>query len=79
MEYDELDARAASLPEPIRISGSRLVVHIQTSSAAVADLISLVKTMAEEKRAAGFVPLEKKPEINGTESVYRDVYVRKRS
>ncbi|KAL5534661.1 hypothetical protein ACEPAG_1125 [Sanghuangporus baumii] len=53
VDYSELDARAAALPEPIRISGSRLVVHIQTSPAAVADLISLVKTMAEERRAEG--------------------------
>ncbi|KAF9073755.1 pyridoxal phosphate-dependent transferase [Rhodocollybia butyracea] len=53
------------------LGGSRVVLHIQTSESAVDDLISLIATIAEEKRKAGFV----KPEVqvNG----HRDVYVRR--
>ena len=60
VQFDELIARAAALPEPIQIFRSRLVVHIQTSPEAVADLVSLVRTLAEEKRATGFVGPERR-------------------
>ncbi|KAF9073754.1 pyridoxal phosphate-dependent transferase [Rhodocollybia butyracea] len=61
----------AALPEPLFLGGSRVVLHIQTSESAVDDLISLIATIAEEKRKAGFV----KPEVqvNG----HQDVYVRR--
>ncbi|KLO20434.1 hypothetical protein SCHPADRAFT_934286 [Schizopora paradoxa] len=78
VEYDELILRAAALPDPIKLFGSRLVCHIQTSPAAVQDLLELVRTIADEKKAAGFVP---KPVTNGTNGTtrptYRDIYVRK--
>jgi len=59
------------------VGGSRLVVHIQTEDRAVDDLLALVRTIAEEKKAAGFVP----PPIaegNSTAvgSVYQEIYRR---
>ena len=74
---DELIERAAALPEPIQILGSRLVVHIQTSQEAVADLLALIQTMASEKRAQGFAPPEKAAAVNGVGAGYRDVYLKK--
>ncbi|KAI0359177.1 hypothetical protein OH77DRAFT_1575929 [Trametes cingulata] len=59
ISYVELVERARSLPEPIKLGGSRLVVHIQTSPQAVDDLLALVRQLAEEKKAAGFVKPEK--------------------
>ena len=61
--YDEIADRASELEEPLVLGGSRLVVHIQTSDAAVDDLLALVRRLAEEKKAAGFVPSE--TELNG--------------
>lgn len=55
ISFSELVEKAAELPQPIMLGGSRLVVHIQTSDAAVDDLLNLVRTLAEEKKAAGFV------------------------
>jgi threonine aldolase len=49
-----------------------LVVHIQTSDSAVDDFLGVVRTLAEEKKAAGFV----KPEA-GANGVIKDVYVRR--
>lgn len=78
IEYDELILRAAALPDPIKLFGSRLVCHIQTSPAAVQDLLELIRTIADEKKAAGFVP---KPVANGTNGAtkptYGDISVRK--
>ena len=71
ISFSELVERAAQLPEPITLGGSRLVVHIQTSDAAVDDLLDLVRTLAEEKKAAGFVPAE--ATTNGTSS---NIYVK---
>ncbi|THV05974.1 hypothetical protein K435DRAFT_773487 [Dendrothele bispora CBS 962.96] len=70
--YDEIAERALQLPEPLFLGGSRLVVHIQTSDAAVNDFLKLIATIAEEKKKAGFV----KPQVqqNGK---YHDVYVRR--
>lgn len=48
------------------------MVHIQTSEAAVDDFLGVVRALAEEKRAAGFV----KPE-GQAESAFKDVYVRR--
>ncbi|KAF7320235.1 Beta-elim-lyase domain-containing protein [Mycena kentingensis (nom. inval.)] len=72
--YDEIAERAKALPEPLVLGGSRLVVHIQTSDAAVDDFLSVVRNLAEEKKAAGFVPPEASS-ANG--DIYRDVYVRR--
>lgn len=55
VDYEELVERADKLPNPIRLGGSRIVVHIQTSTEAVDDLLALVRQLAEEKKAAGFV------------------------
>ena len=52
-------------------------MHIQISPSAVDDLIELIKTMAAEKRAEGFVPTEKSA-VNGNGAPVRpkEVYVR---
>ena len=47
-------------------------MHIQTSPQAVEDLLTIVRELAGEKKAAGFVPPEKKP--NGWS--YGNIYVR---
>ncbi len=70
--FDEIGDRGAALPEPLFLGGSRLVVHIQTSEAAVDDFLGVVRALAEEKRAAGFV----KPE-GQADSAFKDVYVRR--
>ena len=70
--YAEIVERASQLPDPIAVGGSRLVVHIQTSPQAVEDFLDVVRKLAEEKKAAGFVPPEKKP--NGRS--YGNIYVR---
>ncbi|KAJ7102156.1 pyridoxal phosphate-dependent transferase [Mycena belliarum] len=71
--YEEIADRASDLPEPLILGGSRLVVHIQTSESAVADFLSLVRKLAEEKKAAGFV----KPGPNANGTTYKDIYVRR--
>lgn len=71
--YQEISERAANLETPLKLYGSRLVLHIQTSEEAVDDLLRIVRELAEEKKAAGFVrPAEN---ANGA-GEYRDVYVR---
>ncbi|KAL4243245.1 threonine aldolase family protein [Abortiporus biennis] len=70
VEYSEIIEKAARLPEPIILYGSRLVVHIQTSPAAVDDLVSLIKQLAQEKKEAGFVYT---PPANGHSG---NIYVR---
>ena len=74
VSYAEIIERAAALPEPIALGGSRLVVHIQTTPQAVEDLLAVVRQLAEEKKAAGFVPSEKKSYPNGRP--YSNVYVK---
>ncbi|KAI0762766.1 pyridoxal phosphate-dependent transferase [Fomes fomentarius] len=73
--YTEIIERASQLPDPIALGGSRLAVHIQTDPQAVEDLISVVRQLAEEKKAAGFVPPEKKSYSNGIRP-YSSIYVR---
>ncbi|GBE78137.1 Probable low-specificity L-threonine [Sparassis crispa] len=63
VNYEEVVDRASKLPDPIDVGGSRLVVHIQTSPDAVEDFLSLMRTLAQEKRDAGFAPTQKK--VNG--------------
>ncbi|THH11363.1 hypothetical protein EW145_g685 [Phellinidium pouzarii] len=76
VELAELIERAAALPHPIRLSGSRLVVHIQTAPETVDDFLTLVRTLAEEKRAAGFVRLAQAVKTNGKNGIYKEVFVR---
>ncbi|KAI0336045.1 hypothetical protein GY45DRAFT_1350333 [Cubamyces sp. BRFM 1775] len=71
--YAEIIERARALPEPIKLGGSRLVVHIQTSPKAVEDLLSVIRQLAEEKKAAGFVKPEA-PLTNGRS--YKNMYVK---
>ncbi|KAK0456306.1 pyridoxal phosphate-dependent transferase [Armillaria borealis] len=70
--FDEIFERGKSLPEPLILGGSRVVIHIQTSEAAVDDFLALIGDIAEEKKRAGFV----KPEINGQGRI-KDFYVRR--
>ncbi|KAI0082240.1 hypothetical protein K474DRAFT_1703244 [Panus rudis PR-1116 ss-1] len=72
IDYTELAERADALPNPIKIGGSRLVLHIQTSPQAVDDFVALIREMAEEKKKSGFVP------ANGVNGVQKsgDIYVR---
>ncbi|KAF8649727.1 hypothetical protein AX16_005499 [Volvariella volvacea WC 439] len=70
--YEEIADKAAALPQPLHLGGSRLVVHIQTSEEAVNDFLGVVKGLADEKKAAGFVaPRE------GVSESYGDIYVRR--
>ncbi|KZO94988.1 hypothetical protein CALVIDRAFT_550216 [Calocera viscosa TUFC12733] len=75
--YDELTKRAASLPAPLYVGGSRLVIHYQTSEKAVDDLLDLVQVMAEEKRKEGFVPgqVEQQPVDTGYPKL-KEVFLR---
>ena len=76
MTYEEIIERASQLPEPISVGGSRLVVHIQTSPQAVEDLLGVIRKLAEEKKAAGFVAPERTAYPNGRP--YSSVYVKRR-
>jgi threonine aldolase len=72
--YAEIAERAKKLPEPLCLEGSRLVVHIQTTERAVDDLLGLVRRLAEEKKAAGFVRSARDAEKGSP----KDMYVRKK-
>ena len=77
IEYGELSERASMLPEPIIITSSRLAVHIQTEDQAVEDLLTLIKAIAEEKKAAGFVgPPSAEGGSPDAENIYREIYKR---
>ncbi|EIW86520.1 hypothetical protein CONPUDRAFT_161254 [Coniophora puteana RWD-64-598 SS2] len=54
VEYWEIVERAAALLKPIKLTGSRLLLHIQTSPQAIEDFLELVRTLKEEKVAAGW-------------------------
>ena len=62
------------MEDPIKIYGARLVVHVQTSPQAVDDLLALLRTLAEEKKAAGFVP---NSQANGTNGTFKEAYARR--
>ncbi|KAG1715790.1 hypothetical protein ID866_1366 [Astraeus odoratus] len=49
VEYWEVVERAAQLPNPIYLNGSRLIMYIQTSPQAVEDFLELMKTLRTEK------------------------------
>jgi len=72
VDYNEIAKRASTLPEPLFLAGSRLVVHIQTSETAVDDFLAIVKDLAEEKKKAGFV----KPDITKVNG-HKDIYIRR--
>ncbi|KAI0768507.1 pyridoxal phosphate-dependent transferase [Trametes elegans] len=78
VSYAELVERARMLPEPIRLGGSRLVVHVQTSPQAVDDLLDLVHELAEEKKLAGFVKPDTPPPTptTGSRSPFKNMYVK---
>ncbi|PPQ98978.1 hypothetical protein CVT24_003474 [Panaeolus cyanescens] len=72
--FAEIADRASKLPEPLIISpysGSRLVVHIQTADSAVNDFIAIVRQLALEKKAAGFVRVEGQAETEIKDSYPR--------
>ncbi|KII93435.1 hypothetical protein PLICRDRAFT_101118 [Plicaturopsis crispa FD-325 SS-3] len=71
--YDEILERGSQLPEPLKLRGSRLTLHIETSKEAVDDLLAVIRELAEEKKKAGWVRPQSKPKTNG---LYKDVYVR---
>ncbi|KIJ68726.1 hypothetical protein HYDPIDRAFT_24979 [Hydnomerulius pinastri MD-312] len=73
VEYWEVVERAAALPNPIHLTGSRLVVHIQTSEEAVNDFLALIDKLKAEKLNAGFVPSTDRSLDNGG---VKNVYVR---
>jgi len=58
VEYTEIVLRASTLPEPLKLGGSRLVVHIQTSPQAVEDFLALIAQLAQDKKDAGFIPMK---------------------
>ncbi|KAH7911225.1 pyridoxal phosphate-dependent transferase [Hygrophoropsis aurantiaca] len=73
VEYWEIVERASQLPNPIKINGSRLVLHIQSSPQAVEDFLELIRTLKEEKAAAGWTIADMRPQ---KKSAFRDVYVK---
>lgn len=72
--YAEVAERAAKLSRPLFLAGSRLVVHIQTTEQAIDDFLGVVRGLAEEKKAAGFVRSTGK----AGNSSYRDMYAHMR-
>lgn len=74
LNFDEIAERASALPDPLILGGSRLVVHIQTSEEAVEDFLSVIRLLAEEKKAAGWVV---PTDDNARTSTMKDVYVRR--
>jgi threonine aldolase len=71
--YWEIVERAAALEKPIKINGSRIVLHIQTSPQAVEDFLDLMRTLKEEKAKAGWTPDRAPPKKRNP---FRDVYVK---
>jgi threonine aldolase len=73
VEYWEIVERAAQLPQPIKLNGSRLIMHIQTSPQVVDDFLELIRTLKEEKSAAGWKHVNAPP---NKKTLFRDVYVK---
>ncbi|KAH9937474.1 pyridoxal phosphate-dependent transferase [Fomitopsis serialis] len=65
VSYAEIIDRASKLPEPIKLGGSRLVVHIQTAEDTVDDFLAVIRKLAQEKKDAGFVYSEQQQKANG--------------
>jgi threonine aldolase len=70
INYAEVAERAGKLPKPLSLLGSRLVVHMQTSEEAIADFLGVIRSLAEEKKSAGFV----RPVGKAGNSSYKDMY-----
>ena len=70
LNYAEIEERASRLPDPITLSGRRLVVHIQTTEKAVDDLLMMIRQMAEEKRESDGNEIRTKPEGGDMKSHY---------
>ncbi len=73
ISYVEIVTRAAELPNPIRLGGSRLVVHIQTAPETVDDFLALVRQLADEKKQNGYVAPE---EVESNGAPFSNIYVR---
>ncbi|KAH0838581.1 pyridoxal phosphate-dependent transferase [Lanmaoa asiatica] len=69
VEYWEVVDRAAALEKPIKINGSRIVMHIQNSPQAVEDFLDLMRTLKEEKVKAGWTP-DRAPKKRNAQDVY---------
>uniref|UniRef100_V5ETQ3 Threonine aldolase n=2 Tax=Kalmanozyma brasiliensis (strain GHG001) TaxID=1365824 RepID=V5ETQ3_KALBG len=65
----ELVSRAASLPEPIKLGGGRMVVHYQIEKRAVDDLLDLIRLMKKEKED-GTGPTDAGTAANGSAGLY---------
>ncbi|KAL7410835.1 pyridoxal phosphate-dependent transferase [Mrakia frigida] len=65
INFADLHERALALPNPIRLGGSRIVVHVQTSESAVDDLLALISEMKEEEISKGWTPI---PVVEGSSS-----------
>lgn len=78
LTYEEIAERGQSLPDPLTLGGSRLVLHIQTDPEAVESFLTLISDLAKEKQTAGFVPAPFSPQIVGQNNIYRDIYVRRK-
>jgi len=78
VEFDELTRRGASLQEPLYVGGSRLVIHHQTSEAAVDDLLTLIRELVEEKAKGGFKPemANLQEPVSTYPTKVRDVFIR---
>jgi threonine aldolase len=74
--YEEIAERGARLPEPLKLGGSRAVVHIQTTEQAIDDFLLILRELADEKRAAGFVYSKANGHVNGTKQ-FKDIYARR--
>ncbi|KAF8499171.1 pyridoxal phosphate-dependent transferase [Russula emetica] len=68
--YAEVAERVKRLPKPLSLAGSRLVVHIQTSERAIDDFLTVIHSLAEEKKTAGFV----RSVGRAGNSSYKDMY-----
>lgn len=70
VNFEEIGARASALSEPIFLGGSRLVVHLQTTEAAIDDFLAVVQELADEKKKTGFV------KSDGPRPPLKNIYVR---
>jgi threonine aldolase len=70
LSFEDIANRAGQLPEPLTLSDSRVVVHIQTTHQAVDDFIAVVLQLAEEKKRAGFVRANANRKDSGNMFIY---------
>jgi threonine aldolase len=55
---------------PLSLAAARLVVHIQTTEQAIDDFLGVVRSLAEEKKAAGFVRSAEKAGYTSHKDMY---------